>query len=619
MLLKFMAFFHRFKYLLPLPFGRFSIFMGFLQVYYLYEVFATNDTGGLSFTFNSLGLVLWSVFTVMITFQILGRISKRRWVNLCLTVIGLMVYTIVAAYHFGANDLLNWAVLADNFSIAFSPEAANVLLNSLDIRSLQYGLYILILFSYFEIRYKTVSRIIPSPLFWSQRVSAIAIYLLIFILPINALDPLLNFMRTGYFYYRNQMALNIQVPPNEFPLAHDFKSSFQPKFNGDYPHIFLIIVESLNADIIHKTSADGLELTPFLNQLSKTSVTVSPFYGNSIQTAKGHFALFFSTIPALSGKTFVKHPDLKIKSIASILGEHGYQSTVFAAHKNKNFDNTGPFLTSHGYNSYETVEPYLTKADQKGRLRWGVKDELFFKRFFNYFDQQDTTHAPQFFTLLTIANHFPFDSMNANDRLIYQNPESIQDHYANSIRLVDNGIKQFYEELKKRGLYEHSLVIVTGDHAFPLGAHGNYHLEAGYHEDSFRIPFFMTWPNRLIPKAMISPASQMDIAPTILDVLSISTPLTQFQGQSLYQAKKSHPIFLIQPYAKHFSVIRYPYKYRFFSKTEQEFIYNLSEDPMENASIFGKIPPKLIQDFRKDLQTIYLTNALILNNQLLPK
>ena len=79
--------------------------------------------------------------------------------------------------------------------------------------------------------------------------------------------------------------------------------------------------------------------------------------------------------------------------------------------------------------------------------------------------------------------------MAIKDRLIYSTPKTIQQHYANSIRLVDLGIETFYNELKKRQLFDDSLVIITADHAFPLGLHGNYHLEAGYHEDSFRIPF----------------------------------------------------------------------------------------------------------------------------------
>ena len=177
MLIKWRKYFKNlYQYVLPLPLSRFSMFMGFLQIYYLYEVFATNDTGGLSFTVNSIFFVLWIVFTIILSFQILTRLSCKRWVTLTLCTFGLTVYTIVAAYHFGANDLLNWSVIAENISIAFSPEAANVIFHSLDIRSLQYGLYIFIIFAYFEFRFKTVSKITPVPLLLSHRTSALLIY-----------------------------------------------------------------------------------------------------------------------------------------------------------------------------------------------------------------------------------------------------------------------------------------------------------------------------------------------------------------------------------------------------------------------------------------------------------
>ena len=161
------------------------------------------------------------------------------------------------------------------------------------------------------------------------------------------------------------------------------------------------------------------------------------------------------------------------------------------------------------------------------------------------------------------------------------------------------------------------MVIITGDHAFPLGLHGNYHLEAGYHEDSFRIPFFMTWPNRMTPKKLNKAASQMDIGPTISDLLSLSIEKIHFQGKSIFNDSNS-PIFLVQPYAKHFSIIRYPIKYRFFAKTEQEFVYNLEKDPREQTSILTEIQPELLKQFRIDLKRMYMTHALILNIELTP-
>ena len=39
--------------------------------------------------------------------------------------------------------------------------------------------------------------------------------------------------------------------------------------------------------------------------------------------------------------------------------------------------------------------------------------------------------------------------MKSKDRLIYSDPQNIQQNYANSIHLVDQGIERFYKELEK--------------------------------------------------------------------------------------------------------------------------------------------------------------------------
>ena len=355
--------------------------------------------------------------------------------------------------------------------------------------------------------------------------------------------------------------------------------------------------------------------TPYLNQLASKSVYVEPFYGNSIQTAKGHFGTLFSFIPSLKGKTFVKYPDIKINSIANALSSNGYESIAFSAYHNRNFDNTTQFFLTHGYDAYETVRSYLKPTDFEDRFVWGVKDEVYFKRFFEYFDQR-SSKVPTFYTLITIANHFPFNSMKSKDKFIYPNPTNIHEDYANSVHLVDRGIARFYSELEKRGLKDDALVIITSDHAFPMGLHGNYHLEAGYHEDSFRIPFFMTWPAKLSPQKISKASSQMDIAPTILDLLSISQNKSNFQGQSIFD-KSEHPIFLVQPYAKHFSVVRFPYKYRFFANTQKEYVYDLVKDPLEKISIINELPKSTLKQFRLDLKTMYLSQFALENDQVI--
>ena len=257
------------------------------------------------------------------------------------------------------------------------------------------------------------------PNYIKKRWMAIGIYVGLVFLPIDAMDPSLNFVRSAVYYYRNKQAIRVSVPPNTYPLQRAFTATHPIGQHQHRPHIFLILVESLNADVVGKVATNGKPYMPFLNQLQTASVTTDVFYGNSIQTAKGHFAALFSMIPSIRGKVFVKHKDLRIDSLASVLSDNGYQSIAFAAHANRNFDNLPLFLESHGYDKYETVEPYLLDSDFEDRLDWGVKDEVFFQRFFDYFDRYVDSDKPGFFTLLTIANHFPFNTMKPKDRYIY--------------------------------------------------------------------------------------------------------------------------------------------------------------------------------------------------------
>ena len=112
--------------------------------------------------------------------------------------LGLAMYTVCASYTFGANDSLNWSVIADNFGIAFSQESLDVLVHSLDAKGLQYGVIIFVVFSILEFKYRTISKATPPIIPLKKKVVSWGMYGLLVLLPIEAMDPLLNFIRSGY-------------------------------------------------------------------------------------------------------------------------------------------------------------------------------------------------------------------------------------------------------------------------------------------------------------------------------------------------------------------------------------------------------------------------------------
>ena len=190
-------------------------------------------------------------------------------------------------------------------------------------------------------------------------------------------------------------------------------------------------------------------------------------------------------------------------------------------------------------------------------------------------------------------------------RQVWPEPKNMKQRYANCLKNIDDAIKLFYQKLEERGLSD-SIVIITADHAFPMGDQGPSNLEAGYFEESYRIPFIMTGPT-MTPQQLKGSYSQVDIAPTILDLLNIKAINTSFVGNSIFSKNQSLVALQIQPYEKQIGVVNLPYKYRYSAKNNKEYVFNIEQDPLENNNIIATISNNQLDDFRKKIQTVYNT------------
>lgn len=600
----------------------FSKFIVFLQFFYLYQVFATNDMGGFAFSVVDGLSVLFSMLTLWLFFRLIGTwTSASKPLFLMANAMGLTLYGLLSAYHFGTHQMVEWSFIADNFTSAFNAESVHVIVSSFDPGGLYYIPILLLIWGLFEWRKGSVSKGRQAQPLLIKSLVITALYLGAILMPITPRDPLMAFFRSIYNYYHSDLLRGIELSPTEFPfitpssrfLTHSVAPSDTP------PHIFLIVCESLDQSVINQKTADGKEITPFLNRLQHQSVHVSRFYSNSIQTAKGHFSILFSTIPSIVGKEANQFPNIRLDSLATVLGKQGYHTTYFGAHKSKRFDDNFTFFTSHGFQDFITSKPFKRPQDEPYWNSWGPQDTLFFSYFFDAMDAQlRTSTQPQFVMLTTIYNHFPFNFLPEDQKMLYKGKTSFKQDYMNSIHLTDQGLASFFKALKQRPYYHNSIVIVVGDHGFPLGEHGNYSLPAGYHEESFRVPFFMVCPGKLKPKALSGPFSQMDIAPTIVDLLNIQGVSTNFQGTSILGPTPSIT-YLIQPYERQLSLIHFPYKYRFNTRLNTAYLYDLDQDPLETRNRIQTLDPNLKQEFERHIRRILLNQKAFEQDQFWPK
>jgi arylsulfatase A-like enzyme len=114
-----------------------------------------------------------------------------------------------------------------------------------------------------------------------------------------------------------------------------------------------------------------------------------------------------------------------------------------------------------------------------------------------------------------------------------QDPEDL-DLYDGEIVRADSNLELLISNLKKLGICENTLLIVTADHGEAFGEHEGMlkHGEKPYNE-LIHIPLIMHLPGSLPAGEVVENNVQLiDIAPTILDILNIQGN-EQFQGMSL--------------------------------------------------------------------------------------
>ena len=101
----------------------------------------------------------------------------------------------------------------------------------------------------------------------------------------NSYDEISCFAQSAYRYYFPPRPL-FQLPNPKEPFPYLAEVVNAPK--SDPPqNVFLIMIESFNANFVQKKTPEGQEYTPFFNQLIGQGLFFDNFWGQSMQTVKG--------------------------------------------------------------------------------------------------------------------------------------------------------------------------------------------------------------------------------------------------------------------------------------------------------------------------------------------
>jgi len=178
--------------------------------------------------------------------------------------------------------------------------------------------------------------------------------------------------------------------------------------------------------------------------------------------------------------------------------------------------------------------------------------------------------------------------------LLEHEREYLVSNYDREIMALDQKVGSILEVIKKRGLYDDSLIIITSDHGEAFGEHNLVLHGMCLYENNLHVPLLVKYPLGGAPAGTREyPVSLIDIVPTVLSYLSIPVP-DDVQGTSLDNPKEQ--TILSQNYwnprskwqeplrSDTVSLLRGDYQYIRFLQTQDQF-FNLQEDSGESNNI----------------------------------
>ena len=299
--------------------------------------------------------------------------------------------------------------------------------------------------------------------------------------------------------------------------------------NDDDPNIVLIILEShtgIHCNYLNSNLQDNI--TPFLDSLASKSINFKNCYANGTRTAYG-LSSIISSYPVIPGYPLNRYKKYQQKesanpTFASIIKEINpkYQ-TIFMYGGDSNFDEMKPFLQANSFDIFidriedDKISKLILDNKHEGVNPWGVFDEYLFDRFIEVIDLNTENKLPTFTTILSTTNHVPWiiPEKFKNDIKQYKSNKKDFEKSKTTMIYVDTILKNFFNQIKDKEWFKNTIFIITADHGLNIYKNHMSHAQNGL------IPFLI-YNSNLKPQVINKTVSQIDILPTLLDLINKS-------------------------------------------------------------------------------------------------
>lgn len=331
-----------------------------------------------------------------------------------------------------------------------------------------------------------------------------------------------------------------------FCPANGFSEQINKNLN-----VLLFSIDSFRPDHL---SCNGYNknTTPTIDGIAKNGLVFNNAIGQSAWTTPGMLSIFTSLYPhshKVNARGESLDPD--INALPKALKAHGYSTPAFSyLIQDPNYHNLGFEPAPDHIFKGTTVEELFTLLDI-------YKNKTFFIWYHNKYIHLPYKVDPPYDRLLSKRDENSSSKMSSGllavqNKVIVKNgsvtfdegdKQTVEELYDANLKKLDDTILRLLNKLKELNLEKNTLLIITADHGEELLDHGfvghaSTSLSAKLYDEIIHIPLIFYLPGTLNAKSFDTQVQQIDIFPTVFDILNLDIP-DKLEGQSLLKLMNS--------------------------------------------------------------------------------
>ncbi len=405
-----------------------------------------------------------------------------------------------------------------------------------------------------------------------------------------ARDPLANMVV-------NEVATT-EVEATVSPESLPTDTSLSPTPETEKRNVVTIFLESTRAQSTTPYNEE-LDTTPFLDELSEESLMAERAHAIVPHTSKALLATICGVEPPLDTRNTESEPGIvPARCLPELLEEQGY-NTAFFQSATETFERRPQLVENFGYDHFQATEDMDKTGYQKANY-FGYEDEIMLEPSREWLEENGDD-GPFMTTYLTVTPHHQYVVPKRYGTKKYSSDPEL-DRYLNTVRYQDFFLEKLFDQYKELGLYEDTIFVILGDHGEGFGEHGLKQHDNTIYEEGLHIPLLIHDPKRPEPKRVEEFVDEMDVLPTVADMLGYRVDGGDYPGFSMLSPPEDRKLMASCYHERTcLASIDGDEKYIYSYGNRGEEFYDLATDPKERKNLIEDQGEEKIEDLRNEL------------------